>query len=309
MSARARNRARAKDVVPVMMFVTDHEEFLVRLVALTPRPSTNVIAQAVTTTFCDIAPAKAFQFAMMVARSVSSVRSMRRSVTTGKKLPKAVVRLARLLNGQCKTPSIGKEAKSLKRHISDASSGAELQESVCTSAPLVEVSSGDASDDEHCAWVRNHRSILSAYGVALTSASPSATSLTARSSKVDSALVPTAIHETRLEAFLTPEGLTRIHADGRCELAIMTPGPRRFAMARREDSSELIETEKPNVALPANNGTDAGDEVLIGKPTSTGGPTFKRPACKKTAAAGRSKYVYNCNNKDNSIGLRRNTKG
>ena len=130
-------------------FVTDYAEFLMRLVALTPRPSTDVIAHSVMTTFCDSAPAKALQFAMMGATSVLSVRSMRRSVTTGKKLQKAVVRLAKLLSGQCKTLSIGKVAKRSKRHICKASSGAELQESVCTSAQLVKVSSGDASDDEH----------------------------------------------------------------------------------------------------------------------------------------------------------------
>ena len=41
------------------------------------------------------APSKAFQFAMMVTKSVSSVRGIKQSVTTGRNLPKAVVRLAR----------------------------------------------------------------------------------------------------------------------------------------------------------------------------------------------------------------------
>ena len=45
------------------------------------------------------------------------------------------------------------------------------------------------------------------------------------------------------------------------KLAIVRPGPRSFAMARWEDSSELIETEMPNVALPMRDDKDVGDEV------------------------------------------------
>ena len=43
----------------------------------------------------------------------------------------------------------------------------------------------------------------------------------------------------------------------------MTEGPRSIAMLRLVDSSEVIETEMPNAALPTCIGTDTDDEVLI----------------------------------------------
>ena len=60
-------------------FIVAHEEFLVKLVAVTNRPTAALVAQAVEALFDDIGQGKARSFGTMVQRSVSAARGGMRS--------------------------------------------------------------------------------------------------------------------------------------------------------------------------------------------------------------------------------------
>ena len=237
MLVRARNLARAKEVAPIAMDdypnedamvvrdffffeqMTDHEEFLVWLVALTPRPSTILIAEAATTIFCDIAsPSPLAPAPLPLSRPPEGfpVRDDGDEERLVRQRHEAVCH-----NGEESAKSSGSIGQAAQRAVQDSE---HLGAVVGGRAARVSLHGSFARRSDF--WRRFRRrtqrmdaqppiELIRVWCGTLLSASPSATSLAARSSKDDLAQVLPATDETRLEAFLTPEGVKWIHIDAR----------------------------------------------------------------------------------------------
>lgn len=67
-----------------------YEGFMVDLIGVTPRPTTQVVKMAVALAFDGTAPAEAHMFAQRITAAVSHCRTKLRSSTSGKKLSASV---------------------------------------------------------------------------------------------------------------------------------------------------------------------------------------------------------------------------
>ena len=108
-------------------FIDRNVELLVHLVAVTRRPTQTLIKDAVLLQYPSTLDGTASAFSNMVAKSISHVRVLSRSTTSGKKTHESVKRVAAAMNKQ-----IGKMARSLVRRCSNASS-----EAACVARPAV----------------------------------------------------------------------------------------------------------------------------------------------------------------------------
>ena len=78
-------------------FIASHEEFMIKLAHLSPRPSVRMAKESVMSVCSGIAQGKAVVFAGMVASSMSFARRKVRSTTSGSRLESATLRLVQVL--------------------------------------------------------------------------------------------------------------------------------------------------------------------------------------------------------------------
>ena len=123
-------------------FIERNVEFLVKLVAITSRPSPAVVTDAVKITCGDMAMAIATSFGVMVPKVISHCKKVGRSVSTGHKLQPCTFRLVKAL--ELKKPTIATRGRKLLRRRSSGPSDCEVVEpSRVPQSPPIELSSED----------------------------------------------------------------------------------------------------------------------------------------------------------------------
>ena len=76
-------------------FAERHSEFLVRLLALTPRVTAPLVEEACLLQFQPCSPLTASAFGSMVVRTLSHCRRAARSMSSGSKLPPGILRVSK----------------------------------------------------------------------------------------------------------------------------------------------------------------------------------------------------------------------
>ena len=191
-------------------FIDRNLELLVHMVAVTRRPTQTLITDAALLQYSSTLDGAASAFSNMVAKSISHVRVLSRSTTSGKKTHESVKRVAAVMNKQT-----GKMARSLVCRCSNASS-----EAASVAVPAVQEINSDAESPRNATSVRfraDREAVLRFYGGPCA-----ATSLALAS--------PAHSHTLQYEAV---GSVVRVLGSGEELKATMCRGPKGFLLPRK----------------------------------------------------------------------------
>ena len=264
-----------------------HVEFVVRLLALTPRPTSSLLKSALTQGFEHVPIGRASAFAGICLSAVTQARQAQKSMTNGEKLHPSLLRVVRALS-----ESPEKRPRVLQPHVSVASS----DDAMVTPSMPQSRSNG-----------QTYTGIVDFYarGIELT-APPSLPSASSSIVAPVSASTSDAQPTSSSVPYVDPSKMVMIKniPDGSCEEAKLEVGPNGFATA--SFGGVIVESEMPNLLLRAAS-------LVAARPATNG---FQQTTAAKESGAGdcvssaskwetAPKYTLMFYARDNKAALRR----